>query len=84
MNYDLKISIEELSLLKAALFDYHQWLEKSIISAKYFEENIEKEEVKDDIRRSILSKKETINEVICLMGKLQNIIPVAKKLTEEN
>lgn len=84
MNYNLQISVEELNLLKSALFDYHQWLEKSIISAKRFEEDIEMEEVKDDIKRSILSKKETMFDVICLMGKLQNIIPVAKKLTEEN
>ena len=39
----------------------------------------------DEIYEKLIYSKElTKIDVICLMGKLQNIIPVAKKITKEN
>lgn len=84
MNYDLKISIEELSLLKSVLFDYNQRLDDEIISAKHLMKRFNAGEDEETYERLILSKQLKKHEVVCLMGKLQNIIPIAKKLTEEN
>lgn len=81
MNYDLKISVEELSLLKSVLFDYNQRLDDEIISAKYLMKRVDTDE---EYERLVHSKELTKIDVICLMGKLQNIIPVAKKITKEN
>lgn len=81
MNYDLKLTVEEISLLKSALFDYKQRLDDNIISAKYcLERNSDVDEVKKAYEGIICSNKETINEVIYLMGKLNNIIPLADKI----
>lgn len=81
MNYDLKLNIEEISLLKSALFDYKQRLDDNIITAKwYLEKNADNDEVKKVYEHMIDSNKETINEVICVMGKLTNIIPLADKI----
>ena len=81
MNYDLKLNIEEISLLKSALFDYKQRLDDNIIAAKwYLEKNADNDEVKKVYEHMIHSNKETINEVIFLMGKLTNIIPLADKI----
>lgn len=81
MNYDLKLSIEEISLLKSALLDYKQRLDDNIISARwYLEKNADNDEVKKVYQHMIDSNKETINEVIYLMGKLTNIIPLANKI----
>lgn len=81
MNYDLKISVEELSMLKSALFDYKQKLDDHIISAEHLAKNSDTDEEKEIYERLIRSKEETKFEIICLMGKLQNIIPVANKIT---
>ena len=79
--YDLKLNIEEISLLKSALFDYKQRLDDNIISAKwYLERNADNDEAKKVYEHMIDSNKETINEVICVMGKLTNIIPLADKI----
>ncbi len=81
MNYDLKLNIEEISLLKSALFDYKQRLDDNIVSAKwYLEKNSDVDEVKKAYEHIICSNKETINEVISLMGKLTNIIYLANKI----
>lgn len=81
MNYDLKLTIEEISLLKSALFDYKQRLDDNIVSAKwYLEKNADNDEAKKVYEHMIHSNKENINEVICLMGKLTNIIPLADKI----
>lgn len=81
MQYDLKLTVEEISLLKSALFDYQQRLDDNIVSAKwYLERNSDVDEVKKVYEGIICSNKETINEVICLMGKLTNIIPLADKI----
>ena len=81
MNYDLKLTVEEISLLKSALFDYKQRLDDNIVSAKwYLERNADVDEAKKVYEGIIFSNKETINEVICLMGKLTNIIPLADKI----
>ena len=81
MNYDLKLNIEEISLLKSALFDYKQKLDDNIIAAQwYLEKNADNDEAKKIYEHMIYSKKETINEVIYLMGKLTNIIPLADKI----
>lgn len=81
MNYDLKLSIEEIILLKSALFDYKQRLDDNIISAKWYLKNkADNDEVKKVYEHMIDSNKETINEVICVMGKLTNIIPLADKI----
>lgn len=81
MNYDLKLNIEEISLLKSALFDYKQRLDDNIITAKwYLEKNADNDEVNKVYEHMIDSNKETINEVICVMGKLTNIIPLADKI----
>lgn len=81
MNYDLKLTVEEISLLKSALFDYKQRLDDNIVSAKwYLERNLNVDEAKKAYERIIFSNKETINEVIYLMGKLNNIIPLADKI----
>jgi hypothetical protein len=75
MNYDLKLTVEEISLLKSALFDYKQRLDDNIVSAKwYLEKNADVDEVRKVYEHIICSNKETINEVIYLMGKLTNII----------
>lgn len=75
MNYDLKLTVEEISLLKSALFDYEQRLDANIVSAKwYLEKNSDADEVKKVYEGIICSNKETINEVNYLMGKLTNII----------
>jgi hypothetical protein len=79
MNYDLKLTVEEISLLKSALFDYKQRLDDNIISAKwYLERNADVDEVKKAYEGIICSNKETINEVIYMMDKLTNIIYLAK------
>jgi hypothetical protein len=81
MNYDLKLTVEEISLLKSALFDYKQRLDDNIISAKwYLERNADVDETKRVYEHIICSNKETINEVIYLMGKLNNIIPLTDKI----
>jgi len=84
MNYDLKINVKELSLLKSVLFDYNQRLDDEIISAKHLMKRFNADEDEETYEKLIHSKELTKIEVICLMGKLQNIIPVAKKITEEN
>ena len=79
MNYDLKLTMEEISLLKSALFDYKQRLDDNIVSAKwYLEKNSDVDEVRKVNEHIICSNKETINEVIYLMDKLTNIIYLAK------
>lgn len=81
MNYDLKLSIEEISLLKSALLDYKQRLDGNIISAKWYLKNkADNDEAKKVYEHIIDSNKETINEVICVMGKLTNIIQLADKI----
>jgi hypothetical protein len=77
MNYDLKLTVEEISLLKSALFDYKQRLDDNIVSAKwYLERNANVEAVKKIYEGIICSNKETINDVNYLMGKLNNLIPL--------
>jgi hypothetical protein len=79
MNYDLKLTVEEISLLKSALFDYKQRLDDNIVSAKWhLERNSDVDEVKKAYEGIICSNKATIDEVICLMDKLTNIIYLAK------
>jgi hypothetical protein len=77
MNYDLKLTVEEISLLKSALFDYKQRLDDNIVSAKwYLERNSNIEEVRKVYEGIICSNKETINDVNYLMSKLNNLIPL--------
>lgn len=77
MQYDLKLTVEEISLLKSALFDYKQRLDDNIVSAKYYlERNLNVESARKVYEGIICSNKETINDVIYLMGKLNNIIPL--------
>ena len=81
MNYDLKLTVEEISLLRSALCDYKQRLDDNIVSAKwYLERNSDVDEVKKVYEGIICSNKETINEVIYLMGKLTNIIYLANPI----
>jgi hypothetical protein len=81
MNYDLKLTVEEISLLKSALFDYKQRLDDNIISAKYYlERNSNVEAVRKVYEGIICSNKETINDVIYLMGKLNNIVYLANPI----
>ena len=81
MNYDLKLNIEEISLLKSALFDYKQRFDDNIVSAQwYLEKYADNDKVKKVYEHMIDSNKETINEVFCLMEKLTNIIPLADKI----
>lgn len=77
MNYDLKLTVEEISLLKSALFDYKQRFDDNIVSAKYYlERNSNVETVRKVYEGIICSNKETINDVNYLMGKLNNLIPL--------
>lgn len=81
MNYDLKLTVEEISLLKSALFDYKQRLDDNIVSAKWcLERNSDVDEVKKVYEGIICSNKETINEVNYLMDKLTNIICLANPI----
>ena len=84
MKYNINLTIEELSLIKCALSDYYQRTSDNVISANMLSEKSTDFKEKEEYDRLSMSNRLTCHDIICLMGKLQNIIPIANKITEEN